>query len=146
MSFRITCYTLFDITDSGVLSRSRPDIDTDINVWTYKRNTQANFDTILQIVSMRSQPENISKSKKILGEVKYFGNKFQKIKNLPVWTFSFEIFHHNVFNDGESRLGLLYADCKQVPMILCNTESNNLPSFLEVNTDNRNIFFNLDDE
>ena len=59
MSIKIACYTLFDITQTGVLNRSKPAVDMDPEVWIYKRNTQCNFDTILQVISLRSQPEVI---------------------------------------------------------------------------------------
>jgi hypothetical protein len=41
-------------------------MDQDITDWTFKRNTQANFDTILQVISLRSQPESLSIPKKML--------------------------------------------------------------------------------
>ena len=63
MSFRIECYTLFDITQTGVLNRSRPVDGQDLDQWVHKRNTQANFDTLLQIISLRSQPEIVSSPK-----------------------------------------------------------------------------------
>jgi hypothetical protein len=63
MSFKISCYTLFDITQTGVINRGKPGTDEDIDAWLVKRNTQCNFDTILQVISLRSQPEDISKPK-----------------------------------------------------------------------------------
>ena len=60
MSFTITCHTLFDITATGVVNRHRPVEDEEMHAWLYKRNTQCNFDTVLQAISLRSQPEIIS--------------------------------------------------------------------------------------
>jgi len=42
----ITCYTLFDITNTNVLNRSKP-VGDDVDIWKVQRNSQANFDTIL---------------------------------------------------------------------------------------------------
>ncbi len=54
--YRIRCHTLFDITQTGVLNRSKPTED-DVAGWVKRRNTQCNFDTVLQVISLRSQPE-----------------------------------------------------------------------------------------
>ena len=56
MNQRIACYTLFDITHTNVLNRSKPNID-DPEEWIKQRNSQANLDTILQCLGLRSQPE-----------------------------------------------------------------------------------------
>lgn len=151
MSFRITCYTLFDITQTGVLNRSRPGMDQDITDWTFKRNTQANFDTILQVISLRSQPESLSIPKKMLikfDDFENFGFLFQQLENetYPMWEFSFDIQHHSVFNDGISELGSLYNDCNGVPMILCGTEWEKLPSFLDSSEELKNIYFTVNYE
>ena len=66
MSYIITCYTLFDITQTNVPNRQRPEVDKDVDEWRYKRNTQSNFDTIQQVISLRSQPEVLRKPKKEL--------------------------------------------------------------------------------
>ena len=57
MSFTITCYTLFDITPTGIMNRHRPVVDEEIPIWLQKRNTQCNFDTVIQSISLRSQPD-----------------------------------------------------------------------------------------
>lgn len=146
MSFRITCYTLFDITQTGVLNRARPGMDEELQVWTYRRNTQANFDTLLQIINLRSQPEVISEPKKIdirFDEFEHFGFLFDQKENetYPAWTFEFEIFHPSVFDDGKTELGSLYSDCEGVPMILCGTEWDKIPGFLDVSPELKNIYF-----
>ena len=127
MSIKIACYTLFDITQTGVLNRSKPAVDMDPEVWIYKRNTQCNFDTILQVISLRSQPEVIDLPVKKMvrfDEFDKFGFLFEQEENefYPVWNFSFTIQHPKVFDDGISELGALYKDCDGVPMILCQTE------------------------
>lgn len=151
MSYRITCYTLFDITQTGVLNRTKPGDNVDYDQWLKKRNTQTNFDTVLQVINLRSQPESISIPKKVdirFDEFDNFGFLFQQIENetYPCWQFTFDIIHHSVFNDGETELGALYNDCHNVPMILCGTEWNKLPNFLDVSPELKNIYFRITDE
>jgi hypothetical protein len=151
MSTKITCYTLFDITQTGVMNRSKPSLDQDTKVWTYQRNTQCNFDTILQVISLRSQPESISKPKKTnikFDEFDKFGFLFEQVENeeYPCWKFTFEIQHKSVFDDGITELGYLYKDCDSVPMILCGTEYKNLLNFLDISPEHRNIYFGVHDE
>lgn len=151
MSYRITCYTLFDITQTGVLNRARPAEDQNYSQWLLNRNTQTNFDTILQIINLRSQPEMISIPKRIdiqFDKFENFGFLFQQVENeiYPCWHFSFDISHHSVFDDGENELGYLYKDCEGVPMILCKTEWDKLPNFLDISPELRNIYFRINNE
>jgi hypothetical protein len=146
MSFKVSCYTLFDITQTGIVNRSRPGLEDDAELWLYKRNTQCNFDTIVQAVSLRSQPENISipTSTKIkLDEFENFGFLLENDEQVICWTFDFDIQHPSVFNDGISELGALYSDCDSVPMIKTNTIWNNLPAFLDSSDELRNIYFKV---
>lgn len=144
MSHRIACYTLFDITKTGVLNRARPSSDvTDNNDWFRKRNTQCNFDTILQVISLRAQPDVLKDPIMKLYDLKtidYFGYTIQD-KNVPVWTFDFEVQHSSVFNDGLSDLGYLYKDCEGVPMIRCDSQYHGLNENLDVTSEMRNIYF-----
>lgn len=151
MSFKIKCYTLFNVTQTGVLNRSKQSLDDDYQIWMQKRNTQANFDTILQVINLRSQPENISIPKKMLinlEEFDNFGFLYEQIDDIkyPCWTFNFEIQHKSVFDDGKEELGLLISDCHGVPMILCGDEHNKISSFLDSSPELKNIYFKIDDE
>jgi len=146
MSFRITCYTLFDITHTGVMNRSRPAPDEDHNSWIQRRNTQCNLDTLLQAISLRSQPEIIGTPEQInirFDEFDNFGFLFEQEENetYPAWKFEFDIQHPSVFDDGKTELGALYNDCDGVPMILCGTEWAKLPAFLDSSLELRNIYF-----
>jgi hypothetical protein len=146
MSFKVSCYTLFDITQTGIVNRSRPDPEDDAELWLHKRNTQCNFDTIVQAVSLRSQPENISipTSTKIkFDEFENFGFLLENDEQVICWTFDFDIQHPSVFNDGNSELGSLYSDCDSVPMIKTKTAWDKLPSFLDSSDELRNIYFKV---
>lgn len=149
MSYRITCYTLFDITKTGVPNRYKPGIDDNYEQWVQNRNTQCNFDTILQAISLRSQPENITNPKKTqikFNEFDNFGFLFEQEgqETYPCWYFQFEIQHPSVFDNGINELGALYNDCDGIPMIHCGTEWNKLPKFLDSSPELKNIYFTID--
>ena len=146
---KITCYTLFDITQTGVLNRPRPSTDLDPETWLHRRNTQCNFDTVLQAISLRSQPEMISTPQRIeikFDEFENFGFLFEQQENesYPCWKFHFSVQYPSVFDDGINELGALYSDCDSIPMILCGTEWNKLPNFLDTSRELRNIYFVID--
>jgi hypothetical protein len=72
MSHRIACYTLFDITKTGILNRARPADDvTDFNLWSDQRASQCNLDTLLQVISLRSQPDNSTIPSTVFELVRY---------------------------------------------------------------------------
>lgn len=144
MSHRICCYTLFDITQTGVLNRSKPTEDN-VHEWTLKRNTQCNFDTILQVISLRSQPEIIKLPARIEmkeEDLEKFGFLFAKT-DLPAncWRFEFEVHHSSVFENGIVPFGALYNDCDGVPMIICPNQLQEVTSFLNITDELKNIYF-----
>ena len=144
MAYTITCYTLFDINNTGFVSRQRPTNVADI----HRRNTQNNFDTIIQAISLRSQPESITIPEKTeirFDEFVEFGFFFtqQEDEVYSCWSFDFEIQHKSVYDNGISELGALYGDCDRVPIILCGTEWSKLPSFLDTSDELRNIYFKV---
>ena len=67
---RYQCQTLFDITQTGVTGKFRPDElpftaqdgteITDLSTWNVARNKQRNLETIIQILSLRAQISNIT--------------------------------------------------------------------------------------
>ena len=148
MSYTITCYTLFDITPTGVINRKKPAMDENLEEWLLKRNTQCNFDTILQAISLRSQPEVSRLPEQIditFEKFTKFGFLFEQQDNefYKCWFFNFDIQHPSVFDDGILELGALYSDCDQIPMIKCKTEWDKLPAFLDTTDELRNIYFEV---
>ena len=148
MSFVVRCYTLFDITQTGVRARSKPDPTENERQWISRRNTQCNFDTILQVISLRSQPEVLTEPQLI--KIKFatfaeFGFLFeqQTDEECNCWYFDFSIQHPSVFFDGISELGSLYDDCDQTPMIKTDTCWEKLPPFLDCTDELRNIYFTI---
>lgn len=146
MNHKIVCYTLFDITQTNVLNRSKPSEDMPLEEWSYKRNTQSNFDTIIQAISLRSQPENISKPQKSFirfDEFDKFGFLYEQneAEEYPCWSFVFEVQHSGVFENGITKFGHLYNDCDGIPMIKCETEYKMLSNFLDTTPELANIYF-----
>lgn len=145
MSHRICCYTLFDITQTGILNRSKPTEDN-IQDWIYQRNTQCNFDTILQVISLRSQPDHV----KTPIRIEMQGSDLDKFGFLLVlndkspsyyWKFEFEVHHSSVFENGIIQFGALYNDCEGVPMINCPTQISGVTTFLDTTEELQNIYF-----
>jgi len=148
MSYRIRCYTLFDITSTGVLNRKAPSTYTEdeIKLWERKRNTQANFDTVQQVISLRSQPEETTNTiEQVINfkEFQHFGFLFDEEEDQTCWTFDFSILHTKVFYDGIDELGSLYSDANGVPIIKTATSWHKLPNFLDTSPELRNIYFEI---
>ena len=148
MSQRLSCYVLFDVTHTGVMNRSRPQ-DADTVNWLHRRNTQCNFDTILQVISLRSQPDVVKLPQKIEitdKELDFFG--FSYFQNTDddtryCWKFEFEVQHSSVFADSHDTLGALYKDCDGVPMINCDEQHDFSSTFLNTTTELKNIHFEV---
>jgi hypothetical protein len=150
MSFKLRCYTLFDITRTGNIHRRPPINGTPEQTkrWEKTRNTQTNFDTILQVISLRSQPENITDP---VQEIVVFDNSLDIFGFLfdnedtaqSYWSFEFTIPHDKVYDDGINELGNLFNDCEGVPMIKVGTEWDKLPNFLDTTPELKNIHFEV---
>jgi hypothetical protein len=149
---RIKCYTLYDITQTNVNFRKK---NTEIVPADEmkKRSQQSNFETILQIINMRSQPEEISNSELTVINIDdlkdfNFGYLYEKsynktISKINVWSFTFSVDHADVFNNGINDLGSLSDDCNQVPMILRLEETFKLSNQMTISDEQRNIYFEI---
>lgn len=140
MSYLIRCSTLFDITVTGVRHRTCP-VDYDQNVWLLARNQQCNFDTIVQSISIRSLPELVSTPKLIINQKHKFGSVFKP--KCKFWQFEFTVGDITVWQNDTDYLYHLYADCADVPMIICGTEVKNLNRTLCITEDCKNVDFEL---
>jgi len=144
MSHRILCQTLFDITKTGILNRAKPNIDvTNIEDWSLKRNTQCNLDTIIQVISLRAQPDLMNSPKMSIidtSTMNVFGQNYNSFKTLNVWSFDFEVQHSSVFENENGELMSLYEDCENVPMIIAGLSSS-IDNSLQINKLQRNIYF-----
>jgi hypothetical protein len=139
MTSRIICYTLFNINYTGVTTRSKPNSDN-LEEWKKQRNTQWNFDTILQLISLRSQPEIVSYPQ-IIKANNFFGLSYKKETNIECWRFIFQVQHNSVFDNDDVQLGHLHNDCHNVPMILIGDEHKLLSPILDTSEKFKNIYF-----
>lgn len=147
----IRCQTLFDITPTGVKNRRPADVTgKELSELVKRQQQQSNYDTVLQVISLRSQPESISQVKKsdILLNDSDFGFLYssnQEDNSIAAWSFTFTVQHDSVFQNDDGVLGELFNDCEQVPMIINLSESVKLTPQLNVDTDLKNIHFEIVD-
>ena len=134
---KVLCRTLFDCTFTGVTGHLRPQqlpfttktglvIDT-AEQWNRSRNQQRNWESLLQIVSLRTQPMNV----------------VPPVKHKDGWHFEFEVEAEGVLSSefGSSDLAGLVADCEAVPMVTGLDESGVVTATLHAQGTNQNIWF-----
>ena len=123
----ILCATLIDITETNVIRGE-----------SLERDQQRNWQTILQVLSLRTQPEIVHPPGKMEEEVErfFFGDDFHGKHNL--WVFAFRSANHG----GEYNIDDLVRDFDQVPIILGLKETARmlLPLFFTGGT-MKNIYF-----
>jgi hypothetical protein len=134
---KIQCRTLFDCTRTGVTGafraseipyrdRAGQPVDNQQD-WHRSRNQQRNYETLLQIFGLRTQPQEITQPALIDG----------------MWQFSFVSENEGVFdmhNNPDSLAGLL-VDCEGVPMVTGLSESSGTAPVLITQGDQQNIWF-----
>ena len=123
----ISCYTLVDITKTGVISLYRKEIPMfmddaeqlvrDQSTWERSRNQQRNFETIIQTISLRAQPIYLDVPKKATVDlaVHKFGSEFTG--DQAVWSFNFTVEHTAVFDKNDQPLWALNQDMNNIPCI-----------------------------
>ena len=131
---KIQCQTLFDITATGTTGHVKPsrmpyrDLTgtkiTDVESWNRSRNQQRNWETVTQLISLRTQVDNLQEPVAIQDR----------------WQFEFEVENENLFNNGIDRLAVLKTDCAGVPMIVGLNEAQSLTPLLTIGT---NIWFTI---
>jgi hypothetical protein len=134
---KILCRTLFDCSRTGTTGHFRvlqgPFQDAlgtvidNQSTWTRSRNQQRNFETILQMISLRAQPTVISDPKEHHGE----------------WSFEFEVETPGVYSSTGSAddTSALLQECQGTPMIIGLGETRVTVSYLNVQNTDQNIWF-----
>lgn len=134
---KLQCRTLFDCTFTGVtgnyrsghthfVDRSGRLIDS-ITAWNFARNQQRNWETLLQMISLRTQPTIVC----------YPHN------STDMWEFEFEIENIGVYSlspQGDN-IDILLAECHGIPMIVGLTETTPLEPNLVTTGSTQNIWF-----
>jgi len=132
---RFICRTLFDITATGVTGHAKsarmPFQDrtgswiTDTVAWNRARNQQRNWETITQILSMRTQLFDLT----------------DPVRVDQSWQFEFAAETEGVFGDQLDPTRVLRSDSEGVPMILYLDNQRDLPSIIITSGPEQNIWF-----
>lgn len=138
ISMRVACTTLWDITVTGQTVRR----GQQNNSLEYQKqcNQQSNWETILQCLSIRCQPENISEVTKIKTSRSTWGTEYKNAK--IAWTFTFECLD-DVYIIENDKLAGLYLDCDNVPLITGLDETVNDLKTISNSPELKNIHFEI---
>ncbi len=145
---KIRCRTLFDITQTHVSNR-RGLLESNVDpAFQKQRLQQANFETVLQVISLRSQPENITET--TVTQTRFrpdseWGTAYRARKGVNCWQFEFTVAHTKVFSRDGEELAALLSDCQNVPMIKDLDEWRSVANTLDVTPELRNIIFEVID-
>lgn len=133
----IICRTLFDCTCTGVTGHFRASqlpyqdragnfIRTAVD-WARARNKHRNWETIIQMISLRAQPTIVTEPSCIEG----------------IWQFEFSVEVPGVYstsNDVHS-LDALLSECQGVPMVVGLDENKDIEPRLTVSGPHQNLWF-----
>lgn len=134
---KILCKTLFDCSPTGVTGHFRPsaipfrdktgkEINT-LSSWNFSRNQQRNWETINQLISLRTQPVDVEPA----------------VEQNGIWQFVFEVEQPLVYSVSgmEGDFDALVNECAGVPMILGLGETQVQDSTLITSGPDTNIWF-----
>jgi len=124
----IDCYTLVDITRTGVVAYYRDgmpmfldDADQIINdesSWIRSRNQQRNYETLIQVISLRAQPVYLEDPKRLRKQNLSLYEFSDKEGIQDLWRFSFSAEQPDVYKQGSKSLAALEQDSENIPIIL----------------------------
>lgn len=136
MVTKIQCKTLFDITATGVRNNYKASqyiydhegqlIKSEVE-WIKARNQQRNWETVNQIMSLRTLPERIS----------------APVHRDDAWWFEFEIPNASALKTNEDELGLIKKDAQGVPMIVNLDEKSPLVPYIVIDGEDVNVWFEV---
>jgi len=147
---KITIKTLYDISRTNVvrnftesmlpLATPQKLIENE-NDWYFAHRQQSNWETVLQLISLRVQPSSVKDPVVAVEPLKNFG--YAKTKKGKVWTLEFIVDRPGVLTKEKDPIGLLKDDCTNVPLLTSLTEDT---SDLENQKDNQfNIIFDYEE-
>ena len=129
---KILISTLFDCTTTGVVGRFREErgefndqsgqLITSPADWEQARNQQRNYETLVQVLSLRTQLDQLTPA----------------VKELDHWSFTASTDRLGIFGDD---FHYLLEDCENVPMITGLKELTELPNQLRARGSDANIWF-----
>jgi hypothetical protein len=97
--------------------------------WQLARNQQCNWETVNQVISLRTLPEHISTP--LVDSA------------AATWSFEFDVVDPGSVAFNNNPVGYLVADCDGVPMITGLGESADNSAFLSSTGTNTNIWFDV---
>jgi hypothetical protein len=121
--------TLFDITNTGVTGHyksARAQYSTQ-EAWDRARNQQRNFETLQQILSLRTNLAEITRP----------------IEHNGVWEFEFEVESDGVYGTPDDPIGILRGDAVGVPMLRELNNDPDVDTILIVGGPRQNVWFEL---
>ena len=134
---KIICRTFFDCSATGVTGHFRPsqvpfsdhvgrEIQ-DLQSWNYARNQQRNWETLTQLISLRTQPLSVTYLRHTSG----------------TWSFEFEVESGLVYSVSgqENDISGLVNECAGVPMITGLSEILTQQTVLVTQGPDQNIWF-----
>jgi len=134
---RVMCRTLFDCTWTGVTGHFRESqlpyttksglmLQTQAD-WNRARNQHRNWESLLQVISLRTQPMNV----------------VRPVRQSDGWYFEFEVEAQGVLSGGfdTDDLAGLRADCEGVPMVTGLDEHEVITATLHAQGTDQNIWF-----
>lgn len=134
---KYACQTRFDITATGVTGHCKAtampfrdragQVIADVEAWNRSRNQQRNWETLTQILSLRTQLFDISLPEKDIRGAS--------------WMFEFETEQDGVFGDLIDPVSVLREDAEGVPMLLDLDNRPDLMPVLRTHGAEQNIWF-----
>ena len=148
-----TCYTLFDITNTGIIMPYNSNLNAmfldtaeqpvyNEKTWERSRNQQRNWDTMVQIISMRAQPLILQSARMVEDDVEFynFGGHYTGVHK--IWAFRFGIEAKDAYRKGDNPVYQLTEDSALVPMSTGLTETAAIdPAAIDTKTYSTNTYF-----
>ena len=102
-------FTLIDITPTGIINYSP---QNELN-----RNQQRNWETVQQILSLRTQP-TILETDDFTADLKDYNFGVNYTGQHHIWTFKFGVDYPDIYQAGPDKFGLVKYDFQITPVII----------------------------
>lgn len=124
---KFACQTLFDITATGVTGHYKSSSKMELADWNRARNQQRNWETITQILSLRTQLFGLT-------------DPVQDITGKR-WMFEFETESSGVYGPEDDPVSVLRGDAEGVPMLRELNNNPDIDAVLVTSGPRQNIWF-----
>ena len=135
----IRCYTLVDITQTGFTRKPKtPEQIT-------QRNQQRNYETFIQLISLRSQPQLIHAPQQIeninIGDYEFGSYYMPSIFQYNLWIFDFNSDHLDSYATNNNPVGSLTNDFNNIPIISSLSETASIQGVISTQGEHLNTYF-----